>query len=138
MPLPLVMHSFLVPPQTVLLRTLGVQGWHCCRNLSLGSVWDERDNDGLKHGHSALHLQKAKSTFLRCAILLKWEFRRELFGKLAWGQGLGAENDIFVYMVRCGYLYRGGLGTGMLVAVWSPQTSLRIGDDDKRGSPEGV
>ncbi|GAB1299442.1 Maestro heat-like repeat family member 4 [Apodemus speciosus] len=41
---------------------------------------------------------KAKFTFLRCAILLKWEFRKELFGKLAWGQGLGAANDIFVYM----------------------------------------
>ncbi|XP_059251232.1 maestro heat-like repeat family member 5 isoform X5 [Mustela nigripes] len=38
-----------------------------------------------------------KLTFLRCAILLKWEFRKELFGKLAWGHGLGAENDIFIY-----------------------------------------
>lgn len=45
--------------------------------------------------------QKTKFTFLRCAILLKWEFRKELFGKLAWGSGLGAENDIFIYMVRC-------------------------------------
>ncbi|XP_028629132.1 maestro heat-like repeat family member 5 [Grammomys surdaster] len=43
---------------------------------------------------------KAKCTFLRCAILLKWEFRKELFGKLAWGQGLGAANDIFVYMLE--------------------------------------
>ncbi|XP_052016456.1 maestro heat-like repeat family member 5 [Apodemus sylvaticus] len=43
---------------------------------------------------------KAKFTFLRCAILLKWEFRKELFGKLAWGQGLGAANDIFVYMLE--------------------------------------
>ncbi|XP_070487287.1 maestro heat-like repeat family member 5 isoform X5 [Equus przewalskii] len=41
---------------------------------------------------------KTKFTFLRCAILLKWEFRKELFGKLAWGSGLGAENDIFIYM----------------------------------------
>lgn len=47
-------------------------------------------------------LQKCKSTFLRCAVLLKWEFRKELFGKLAWGHGLGAENDVFVYVVRCG------------------------------------
>uniref|UniRef100_A0A8C7B8Q2 Maestro heat-like repeat family member 5 n=1 Tax=Neovison vison TaxID=452646 RepID=A0A8C7B8Q2_NEOVI len=39
-------------------------------------------------------------TFLRCAILLKWEFRKELFGKLAWGHGLGAENDIFIYTVE--------------------------------------
>lgn len=44
--------------------------------------------------------QKAKFTFLRCAILLKWEFRKELFSKLAWGHGLGAENYVFTYMVR--------------------------------------
>ncbi|XP_031201885.1 maestro heat-like repeat family member 5 isoform X2 [Mastomys coucha] len=43
---------------------------------------------------------KAKFTFLRCAILLKWEFGKELFSKLAWGQGLGAANDIFVYMLE--------------------------------------
>nr|BAB24382.1 unnamed protein product [Mus musculus] len=43
---------------------------------------------------------KARFTFLRCAILLKWEFRKELFGKLAWGQGLGAANDIFIYMLE--------------------------------------
>uniref|UniRef100_A0A452SV13 Maestro heat like repeat family member 8 n=1 Tax=Ursus americanus TaxID=9643 RepID=A0A452SV13_URSAM len=42
-------------------------------------------------------------TFLRCAILLKWEFRKELFGKLAWGHGLGAENDIFIYMVESNF-----------------------------------
>lgn len=48
------------------------------------------------------HLQKTKFTFLRCAILLKWEFRKELFSKLAWGQGLGAEYDIFICMVRGG------------------------------------
>ncbi|XP_047638803.1 uncharacterized protein LOC125128642 [Phacochoerus africanus] len=46
-------------------------------------------------------VMKTKFTFLRCALLLKWEFRKELFGKLAWGRGLGAENDIFIYMVRC-------------------------------------
>jgi hypothetical protein len=33
---------------------------------------------------------------------MKWEFQKEVFSKLAWGQGLGAENDIFIYMVRCG------------------------------------
>ncbi|XP_047584221.1 maestro heat-like repeat family member 5 isoform X1 [Lutra lutra] len=44
-----------------------------------------------------------KLTFLRCAILLKWEFRKELFGKLAWGHGLGAENDIFIYMVESNF-----------------------------------
>ncbi|XP_069456942.1 maestro heat-like repeat family member 5 isoform X4 [Ovis canadensis] len=43
---------------------------------------------------------KTKLTFLRCAILLKWEFRKELFSKLAWGHGPGAENDVFIYM-RC-------------------------------------
>lgn len=48
------------------------------------------------------HLQKTKFTFLRCAILLEWEFRKELFSKLAWGQGLGAEYDIFICMVRGG------------------------------------
>ena len=45
--------------------------------------------------------QKTKLTFLRCAVLLKWEFRKELFGKLAWGRGLSAENDVFIYTVRC-------------------------------------
>nr|XP_019567741.1 PREDICTED: maestro heat-like repeat family member 5 [Rhinolophus sinicus] len=43
-------------------------------------------------------VRKTKSTFLRCAILLKWQFRKELFSKLAWGHGQSAENDIFVYM----------------------------------------
>ncbi|XP_077606111.1 maestro heat-like repeat family member 5 isoform X3 [Crocuta crocuta] len=43
-------------------------------------------------------VRKTKLTFLRCAVLLKWEFRKELFGKLAWGRGLGAENDIFIYV----------------------------------------
>ncbi|XP_040844508.1 maestro heat-like repeat family member 5 [Ochotona curzoniae] len=46
---------------------------------------------------------KCKSTFLRCAVLLKWEFRKELFGKLAWGHGLGAENDVFVYVVESNF-----------------------------------
>lgn len=63
---------------------------------------------GSRDAHSVPHLQKAKFTFLRCAILLKWEFRKELFGKLAWGQGLGAANDIFVYMVRPEHLSREG------------------------------
>lgn len=43
--------------------------------------------------------QKTKYTFLRCAILLKWEFRKQLFSKLAWGRGLSAESDIFMCMV---------------------------------------
>ncbi|XP_058555251.1 maestro heat-like repeat family member 5 [Neofelis nebulosa] len=45
-------------------------------------------------------VMKTKLTFLRCAILLKWEFRKELFGKLAWGRGLSAENDVFIYTVE--------------------------------------
>lgn len=71
-----------------------------------------RHDGGWEQRRSVSHLQKAKFTFLRCAILLKWEFRKELFGKLAWGQGLGAANDIFVYMVRSGHLSRGGSGNG--------------------------
>ncbi|XP_037658554.1 maestro heat-like repeat family member 5 [Choloepus didactylus] len=47
--------------------------------------------------------QNTKFTFLRCAILLKWEFRKELFSKLTWGQGLGAENDIFIHMVESNF-----------------------------------
>lgn len=82
---------------------------------------------GGSRGSLFLHFQKAKFTFLRCAILLKWEFRKELFGKLAWGQGLGAANDIFVYMVRCGPLSGGGLRAREVVAVQSPQTVLRVG-----------
>lgn len=62
-----------------------------------------------------LCLQKTKFTFLRCAIFLKWEFRKELFSKLAWGRGLGAENDVFVYMVRCGYSQRREEETVVLV-----------------------
>nr|XP_060467420.1 maestro heat-like repeat family member 5 isoform X1 [Panthera onca] len=45
-------------------------------------------------------VMKTKLTFLRCAILLKWEFRKELFEKLAWGRGLSAENDVFIYTVE--------------------------------------
>ncbi|XP_077606110.1 maestro heat-like repeat family member 5 isoform X2 [Crocuta crocuta] len=48
-------------------------------------------------------VRKTKLTFLRCAVLLKWEFRKELFGKLAWGRGLGAENDIFIYVVESNF-----------------------------------
>ncbi|XP_054547910.1 maestro heat-like repeat family member 5 isoform X2 [Talpa occidentalis] len=46
---------------------------------------------------------RAKSTFLRCAILLRWEFRKELFGKLAWGQGPSAENSVFIYMMESSF-----------------------------------
>ncbi|KAF6100213.1 hypothetical protein HJG60_013190 [Phyllostomus discolor] len=46
---------------------------------------------------------KAKFTFLRCSILLNWEFRKQLFSKLAWGHGLGAESDIFMCMVESNF-----------------------------------
>ncbi|XP_036293295.1 maestro heat-like repeat family member 5 [Pipistrellus kuhlii] len=48
-------------------------------------------------------VMKTKFTFLRCAILLNWEFRKQLFSKLAWGQGLSAENDIFMCMVESNF-----------------------------------
>lgn len=133
-----MIHSLLVTPPTAWPRTLGVHRWYCYRNLSSGSLWDEGGGDGWKQRQSILHFQKAKFTFLRCAILLKWEFRKELFGKLAWGQGLGAANDIFVYMVRCGPLSGRGLRAREVVAVQSPQTVLRVGCGIERGSPEGV
>lgn len=60
--------------------------------------------------------QKAKFTFLRCAIFLNWEFRKQLFSKLAWGHGLGAESDIFMCMVRGQRPPRGGAGCGMVDA----------------------
>ncbi|XP_004618737.2 maestro heat-like repeat family member 5 [Sorex araneus] len=46
---------------------------------------------------------KTKFTFLRCATLLKWQFQKELFSRLAWGQGLGAETDIFTYTVESNF-----------------------------------
>lgn len=57
---------------------------------------------------SAVHPQKTKLTFLRCAILLKRKFRKELFSMLAWGHRLGAENHIFIFVVRCGRPLGGG------------------------------
>ena len=57
------------------------------------------------------HPQKTKFTFLRCAILLNWEFRKPLFSKLAWGRGLGAESDIFMCMVGGRRPPRGGAGS---------------------------
>nr|XP_020850998.1 maestro heat-like repeat family member 5 isoform X1 [Phascolarctos cinereus] len=46
---------------------------------------------------------KTKSTFMRLAILLNWGFRKELFNALAWREGLGAEKDIFLYMVESNF-----------------------------------
>ncbi|XP_021515354.1 maestro heat-like repeat family member 5 [Meriones unguiculatus] len=69
---------------------------------------------------------KAKSTFLRCAILLKWEFRRELFGKLAWGQGLGAENDIFVYMMESNFGSYQKFLSQALTYLNSPHRALKL------------
>ncbi|XP_010637571.1 maestro heat-like repeat family member 5 [Fukomys damarensis] len=48
-------------------------------------------------------VMRTKFTFFRCAILLKWEFQKELFSKLTWGQGLGAEYNIFMYMVESNF-----------------------------------
>ncbi|XP_038616416.1 maestro heat-like repeat family member 5 isoform X2 [Tachyglossus aculeatus] len=41
-----------------------------------------------------------KSTFMRCAILLKWEFGKELFSQLAWGHGLSAQRAVFLYLME--------------------------------------
>ncbi|XP_041911652.1 maestro heat-like repeat family member 5 [Arvicola amphibius] len=69
---------------------------------------------------------KAKYTFLRCAILLKWEFRKELFGKLAWGQGPGAENDIFVYMIESNFGSYQQFLSQALIYLDSPQKNLKL------------
>ncbi|XP_051016484.1 maestro heat-like repeat family member 5 [Acomys russatus] len=69
---------------------------------------------------------KAKFTLLRCAILLKWEFRKELFGKLAWGQGLGAENDIFVYLIESNIGSYQQFLSQALVYLDSPHKTLRL------------
>ncbi|XP_032272001.1 maestro heat-like repeat family member 5 [Phoca vitulina] len=66
-----------------------------------------------------------KLTFLRCAILLKWEFRKELFGKLAWGHGLGAENDIFIYMVESNFGSYHQFLMQALIYLASPHKNLK-------------
>lgn len=81
--------------RAVFLKGVEMGGCYLCGSLSLSL---------------SSHPQKTKSTFLRCAILLKWQFRKELFSKLAWGHGQSAENDIFVYMVRCRRLPKQGQG----------------------------
>uniref|UniRef100_A0A8C6DN60 Maestro heat-like repeat family member 5 n=1 Tax=Moschus moschiferus TaxID=68415 RepID=A0A8C6DN60_MOSMO len=69
---------------------------------------------------------KTKLTFLRCAILLKWEFRKELFSKLAWGHGPGAENDIFIYMVESNFSSCHQFLMQALVYLDSPNRSLKL------------
>ncbi|KAF5919499.1 hypothetical protein HPG69_011514 [Diceros bicornis minor] len=69
---------------------------------------------------------KTKFTFLRCAILLKWEFRKELFCKLAWGHGLGAENDIFIYMVESNFGNYHQFLMQALIYLGSPHQSLKL------------
>ncbi|XP_043339713.1 maestro heat-like repeat family member 5 isoform X3 [Cervus elaphus] len=69
---------------------------------------------------------KAKLTFLRCAILLKWEFRKELFRKLAWGHGPGAENDIFIYMVESNFNSYHQFLMQALVYLDSPNRRLKL------------
>uniref|UniRef100_A0A8C2RLX8 Maestro heat-like repeat family member 5 n=1 Tax=Capra hircus TaxID=9925 RepID=A0A8C2RLX8_CAPHI len=69
---------------------------------------------------------KTKLTFLRCAILLKWEFRKELFSKLAWGHGPGAENDIFIYMVESNFSSYHQFLMQALVYLDSPNRCLKL------------
>ncbi|XP_070078068.1 maestro heat-like repeat family member 5 isoform X12 [Equus caballus] len=69
---------------------------------------------------------KTKFTFLRCAILLKWEFRKELFGRLAWGSGLGAENDIFIYMVESNFGSYHHFLMQALMHLSSPHHSMKL------------
>ncbi|XP_020944449.1 maestro heat-like repeat family member 5 isoform X3 [Sus scrofa] len=71
-------------------------------------------------------VMKTKFTFLRCALLLKWEFRKELFGKLAWGRGLGAENDIFIYMVESNFGSYHQFLMQALVYLSSPNRCLKV------------
>ncbi|XP_036088615.1 maestro heat-like repeat family member 5 [Rousettus aegyptiacus] len=69
---------------------------------------------------------KAKFTFLRCAILLKWEFRKELFNKLVWGRGLGAENDIFICMVESSFGHYRQFLMQASAYLRSPHRNLRL------------
>ncbi|XP_060275933.1 maestro heat-like repeat family member 5 isoform X3 [Ovis aries] len=69
---------------------------------------------------------KTKLTFLRCAILLKWEFRKELFSKLAWGHGPGAENDVFIYMVESNFSSYHQFLMQALVYLDSPNRCLKL------------
>ncbi|EPY83999.1 hypothetical protein CB1_000514001 [Camelus ferus] len=71
-------------------------------------------------------VMKAKLTFLRCAVLLRWEFRKELFGKLAWGRGLGAENDILIYMVESNFGNYHQFLMRALVYLVSPDRHLKL------------
>ncbi|XP_023579722.1 maestro heat-like repeat family member 5 [Octodon degus] len=69
---------------------------------------------------------RTKFTFFRCAILLKWEFRKELFSKLAWGQGLGAEYDIFIFMVESNFGRHHQLFMQALTYLCSPYRNLKL------------
>nr|XP_027804136.1 maestro heat-like repeat family member 5 [Marmota flaviventris] len=71
-------------------------------------------------------VMKTKLTFLRCAILLKWEFRKELFSKLAWGRGLGAENDVFIYMIESNFGNYHQFLMQALTYLHSPHRNLKL------------
>ncbi|KAM4823047.1 maestro heat-like repeat family member 5 [Urocitellus parryii] len=71
-------------------------------------------------------VMKTKLTFLRCAILLKWEFRKELFSKLAWGRGLGAENDVFIYMIESNFGNYHQFFMQALTYLHSPHRNLKL------------
>ncbi|KAG8515448.1 Maestro heat-like repeat family member 5 [Galemys pyrenaicus] len=69
---------------------------------------------------------RARSTFLRCAILLRWEFCKELFGKLAWGRGPGAENSVFIYMMESSFGQYPQFLMQALAYLGSPQQDLKL------------
>ncbi|XP_013375541.1 PREDICTED: maestro heat-like repeat family member 5 isoform X2 [Chinchilla lanigera] len=71
-------------------------------------------------------VMRTKFTFFRCAILLKWEFRKELFSKLAWGQGLSAEYDIFVFMVESNFGRHHQFFMQALTYLVSPYRNLKL------------
>nr|XP_012638090.1 maestro heat-like repeat family member 5 [Microcebus murinus] len=71
-------------------------------------------------------ITKTKFTFLRCAILLRWEFQKELFGKLAWGHGLSAENDIFIFTVESNFGKYHQLFMQALTYLDSPYSTLKL------------
>ncbi|XP_075406641.1 maestro heat-like repeat family member 5 [Tenrec ecaudatus] len=90
---------------------------------------------------------KAKFTFLRCAILLHWEFRKELFCTLAWGHGKGAQNDVFIYMMESNFGNFNQFLTQAFQYLGSPHQNLKraamkfigvLGPNSPPNCPEGL
>ncbi|KAM6171856.1 maestro heat-like repeat family member 5 [Erethizon dorsatum] len=71
-------------------------------------------------------VMRTKFTFLCCAILMKWVFRKELFSKLAWGHGLGAEYDIFIFMVESNFGSHHWFFMQALTYLGSPYRNLKL------------